>query len=194
MLQIKARAARLAFAALAAVSFTNVAVSSNAVAAESATSIAAEAAPNAAETGKSAELQSASTKAATSPKSAKTAANSKFAFKTFVGNVGGQDAVDACTGGLTKMPEVGNYLTQIDGKSKTYLPIHNECGGRPILTLEEGQKVMIDGMGKYQVVATRDIVRGDKASALAGLPGTVLIQTCFDTGNQMRVVALMKIA
>jgi len=137
----------------------------------------------------------ATAKAAKPAKAAKAAEPaSKYAYKTYVANSGDQHQVDACTGGVTNMTAVTDYLTRVEGTSKLYLPIHNECGGRPILDLEVGEKVLIDGVGKYEVVALRNITRGAKASALAGLPGSILLQTCFDTGNQMRVVSLTKTA
>ena len=118
---------------------------------------------------------------------------SKYAYKTYVANAGTQAQVNACTGGVTNMTAVTDYLTKVEGKTKTYYPIHNECGGRPILSLKVGQTVLIDNVGKYKVVDTRDVARGAKASELVGMPGSALIQTCHDSGPMMRVVALAKI-
>ncbi|MDR2704092.1 MAG: hypothetical protein LBB58_07110 [Cellulomonadaceae bacterium] len=133
------------------------------------------------------------------PKTATTSAKkanltSKYAYKTHLANAGGQAAIDECTGGLTNMTAVTEYLSAVEGASKAYYPIHNECGGRPILSLKVGEKVLIENIGKFEVVATRNITRGEKATVLAGMPGSVLIQTCFDKGDEMRVVALAKAA
>ena len=109
---------------------------------------------------------------------------SAYDFESYIANSGGQDAVDECTGGLTDMTVVGDYI------GKAYYPIHNYCGGRPILELEVGATVYIAEVGEFTVVATHDVLRGDNADALAELPGTVLIQTCHDEGDGMRVAAL----
>ncbi|MDR2723074.1 MAG: SH3 domain-containing protein [Cellulomonadaceae bacterium] len=109
---------------------------------------------------------------------------SKYAWQTYVANVDSQAAVDACTGGLTYSPEVSKYA------GKAYYPIHNNCHGLPILSLKNGDKVFIDGVGAFVVVGSRDVTRGDGASALKGMPGTTLLQTCYTTGDKMRVVAL----
>lgn len=122
------------------------------------------------------------------------AAATEYALETYIANVGGQEQLNACTGGLTNMAAVSNYLTKVEGTPKLNLPIHNECGGQPILGLEEGDKVLIDGLGEFEVVAERTVLRGGTAKDLIGLPGSVLLQTCHDTGNEMRVVALEPIA
>jgi len=118
------------------------------------------------------------------PASTLTTAEGSYHFATRIVNEGEQDAVDLCEGGLTKMNSVSDYL------GKDYFPIHNECGGAPILELETGHTVHIEGLGAFTVVATLDVMRGDDASVIADLPGEILIQTCHNTGNGMRVVAL----
>lgn len=70
---------------------------------------------------------------------------SAYDFSTYIANVGGQDQIDACTGGLTKMVDVSKYM------GRDYYPIHNECGGSPILNLVDGNTVHIDGLGDYTV-------------------------------------------
>ena len=109
---------------------------------------------------------------------------SKYAFQSYVANVDSQEAVDACTGGLTYSPDISKIL------GKEYYPIHNYCGGMPILALTTGNKVNIEGVGTYTVVDTRDVVRGDTTAVLAGIKGTVLLQTCYPNSTKMRVVGL----
>jgi len=109
----------------------------------------------------------------------------EFDWATYIANTGGQDAVDECAGGLTDMSEVAHLRT-----NQAYYPIHNQCGGDPILDLELDDEVFIAERGKFTVVDTRDVERGDTTAALAGLPGSILVQTCYDTGTLMRVVAL----
>lgn len=108
---------------------------------------------------------------------------SDYAFDTYVANTGEQDAVDACAGGVTYMPSVAEYV------GKAYYPIHNYCGGTPILSLEDGDQVRIDGV-TYTVVDSIDVQRGDDADAILDLPGEALLQTCYENSNAMRVVAI----
>lgn len=111
----------------------------------------------------------------------------EYDWITFVANRGGQEAVDACLGGLTDM----TAQAQLTNKGYLgYFPIHNHCGGEPILNLETGDHVFIRGYGAFQVVGLRDVEQGDTTRALAGLPGVILLQTCHETGTEMRVVAL----
>jgi len=109
--------------------------------------------------------------------------DSDYAFDTYVANTGEQDAVDACAGGVTYMPSVAEYV------GKAYYPIHNYCGGTPILSLENGDQVRIDDV-TYTVVGSVDVQRGDDATAITNLPGTALLQTCYENSNAMRVVAI----
>ncbi|MCL1799803.1 MAG: hypothetical protein FWG25_00345 [Promicromonosporaceae bacterium] len=111
-------------------------------------------------------------------------ADIEISYYTFVANSGTQAEVNACTGGLTYFPSVSEYL------GRAYYPIHNECGGRPILKLVVDDYVFIADVGIYQVVAIQDVSRGDTASALVDMPGQIFLQTCHDTGNKMRVVSL----
>jgi len=122
------------------------------------------------------------------------AAESTYALETYIANTGGQEQVNECAGGLTNLTAVSDYLTRVEGSPKINLPIHNECGGRPILELQDGDLVLIENLGEFVVVADRTVERGGDADDLLGLPGTVLLQTCHDSGNQMRVVALAAVA
>jgi len=114
----------------------------------------------------------------------RTAKVSAYDFATHIANEGGQDQIDACTGGLTKMLSVSEYM------GKDYYPIHNECGGAPILDLAEGHTVHIAELGEFIVVETLDVMRGDDASIIKDMAGEILLQTCHNTGAGMRVVAL----
>ena len=109
---------------------------------------------------------------------------SKFAFQSYVANVDSQEAVDACTGGLTYSPEISNIL------GKSYYPIHNYCGGMPILELKNGDLVNVQDVGVFKVVEARDVTRGDTTSVLAGIKGQILLQTCYPNSTKMRVVGL----
>ena len=110
--------------------------------------------------------------------------NSAVEFTTRVANIGGQNEIDECTGGLTEMETVSEYL------GRPYYPIHYECGGAQILNLKEGEQVHIDDVGDYLVLTTTDINRGDTAAALKDFPGEAILQTCHPTGPKMRVVTL----
>jgi hypothetical protein len=102
-------------------------------------------------------------------------------WRTTVVNAGGQDAVDACAGGLTR------WYENVDGKP--YYPIHRGCGGTPILGLHLGDLVRIDG-ATWTVTDARDVAKGSHYSAASGLNGQILLQTCYRDDSTMRIVAL----
>lgn len=110
-----------------------------------------------------------------------------YDFVTHVVNRGEQDAVDACAGGVTYMPSVAKYV------HKPYYPIHNYCGGTPILSLDEGDLVLIDGV-EYQVVDSLDVKRGDNATVIMDIDGDALLQTCYPNSSAMRVVGIEAVA
>lgn len=106
------------------------------------------------------------------------------AWSTRVANSGGQGAIDACPGGLTR-------YTPFDVNGRPYYPIHVGCGGAPILSLRLGQHVSIDGV-VYTVVASRDVRQGASTDALAGLGGDAYLQTCYRGSDLMRVVGVSR--
>jgi len=114
------------------------------------------------------------------------------AVKTKVVNVGGQEAIDVCMGGLTHMESITRILGQM------YLPIENACGGEPLLALEIGQIISIVGIGDLAVVDLRDVAQGSSTAAVRGISGSYLLQTCHsansDTSNLMRVIGLELVA
>ncbi|WP_251153818.1 hypothetical protein [Cellulosimicrobium sp. Marseille-Q4280] len=115
-------------------------------------------------------------------------APSGVAWSTRIVNSGGQGAVDACAGGVTR------WSSNIEGKA--YLPIHEHCGGSPILSLGMGQMVAISGGGLdgvYQVVDSRNVAKGDSVTAAYGIGGSVLLQTCYVNSNLMRIVGVVKV-
>lgn len=109
---------------------------------------------------------------------------SRFAFESYVANSDSQEAVDSCTGGLTYSPDISKIL------GKSYYPIHNFCGGMPILELKNGNKVDIRKIGTFVVVDSRDVSRGDTTGVLKGIKGQILLQTCYPNSTKMRVVGL----
>jgi hypothetical protein len=125
--------------------------------------------------------------AATGVPLALTHGGAPVSYVTYIANTGDQHTVDECAGGLTYFTEIAEFL------GKPYYPIHNECGGRPILKLKPGDLVSIHQIGVYEVIATLDVFRGDTAFELLELPGEVFLQTCFDFGDQMRVVGLIAV-
>lgn len=103
------------------------------------------------------------------------------AWQVTVVNSGGQDAVNACAGGLTR------WFENVDGKP--YYPIHRGCGGTPILSLHLGDRVLVDGT-PWLVTDSRDVARGATYADAAGLNGQILVQTCYGDPSVMRIVAL----
>jgi len=111
----------------------------------------------------------------------------KYAWSTYVANVDAQAAVDTCAGGLTYSPSVSKVLGQ------KYYPIHNRCNGLPILSLKNGDLVHIAELGDYRVVDSRNVKQGDTTAALKGLKGDSVLQTCYQSGDTMRVVGIQKV-
>lgn len=107
-----------------------------------------------------------------------------YAWSTFVANVDSQAAIDSCAGGLTYSPEISDIL------GKPYYPIHNYCKGLPILDLQIGDLVHIEDVGDFKVVGAQDVNKGDTTSDIASLPGSAILQTCYEKGNKMRVVGI----
>ena len=115
------------------------------------------------------------------PAPPKPAAGPTIAWSTTVVDTGGQDAVNRCLGGLT------HWFEDVDGKP--YYPIHRACGGMPILALRLGDRVRIDGT-VWVVTDRRDVPKGSRYDAAAGLNGQILVQTCLRDDATMRIVAL----
>jgi len=109
---------------------------------------------------------------------------SDYAWTTFVANVDSQEAIDACEGGLTYSPEISDIL------GKPYYPIHNFCKGLPILDLQVGDLVYIEDVGDFRVVGAQDVTKGDTTAAIMDLPGSAVLQTCYEIGDKMRVVGI----
>lgn len=103
------------------------------------------------------------------------------AWRVTIVNSGGQEAVNACAGGLTR------WFENVDGKP--YYPIHRGCGGTPILSLHLGDRVLVDGT-PWLVTDSRDVARGATYAEAAGLDGQILVQTCYPDPSVMRIVAL----
>ena len=113
-----------------------------------------------------------------------TGGSKRVVWSVRVTNSGGQRAIDACTGGLTR------WTYKVNGKP--YYAIHRHCGGKPILSLKKGQVIKISGK-KYKVVSSRNIKKGARASVLRGLPGSRYLQTCYYRSKWMRVVGVKRL-
>lgn len=110
----------------------------------------------------------------------------KVVWSTFVANAGGQRAVNACSGGLTR-------FTAATLPGKTYYAIHRGCGGAPILSLKHGHRVHIRGVGTFRVIDSGVGWGGAPISSIAHVKGSVLLQTCFPNGGgKARVVGLAR--
>lgn len=105
----------------------------------------------------------------------------KVVWSVKVKNRGGQRAIDACRGGLTRWGTV---------YGKAYYAIHVHCGGAPILRLKKGDIIKIDGR-KKRVVSSRVVRKGAKVTAVHGMKGSALLQTCYRKSNKMRVVGVV---
>ena len=109
-----------------------------------------------------------------------------YKWTTYVSNSNGQETVDQCAGGLT----AASAFTKAMGG--TYYAIHNYCNGLPILSLLNGDLVLIQGVGVYRVIDSIDVSTSAKLSDLGGLTrGDIYLQTCYSSSPQMRVVSLV---
>lgn len=72
---------------------------------------------------------------------------------------------------------------------------HNYCGGDIVLDLQPGDRVYLVGQGldgAYRVDASRDGYPGQPADeATAGLTASVILQTCYWTSGDVRLLALV---
>jgi hypothetical protein len=106
-------------------------------------------------------------------------------FETFIGTTVADGITIGCDGGLTHNIGVSEYL------GAKYLPIHNYCGGFPILDLRIGDSVIIAEVGEFAVVDFRSVPFGNiPATSLRGLAGEVILQTSYRDNSAMRAVGL----
>jgi hypothetical protein len=109
-------------------------------------------------------------------------------FETFISNTVDEGAEAPCDGGLTHNLAVSEFL------GAKYLPIHNHCGGFPILDLRIGDTVTIRDVGEFEVTDFRSVPFGNiPATALVGLDGDAIIQTSYRDNSAMRAVALTRV-
>ena len=106
-----------------------------------------------------------------------------------IGAFGWQAELDACQWVL------------LDMVASVPLPIvaaHNYCGGGIVLEMQPGDTVTLSGYGydgTYVVTGSRDAWTGtDAASAVGGMDGDVVLQTCYwDDDGTERLVSLRRI-
>jgi hypothetical protein len=74
---------------------------------------------------------------------------------------------------------------------------HNNCGGDVVLELQPGDLVELSGEnldGRYLVIGSRDGRPGqDAGEATAGFGATVILQTCYFEGPNVRLVSLIQL-
>lgn len=74
---------------------------------------------------------------------------------------------------------------------------HLECGGDVVLAMRTGDRVVLTGEGldgEYAVAEDRTARPGDDAKvATAGMAAGVILQTCFPSGGDVRLVALLPV-
>lgn len=104
-------------------------------------------------------------------------------YSIAVANSGGEEALDACTGGFTKMDQDGM-------EGKTIIAAHNNCGGDILLPIVVGDQVVIEGQGTYRVAETRDTEKSIYPSAIVDMKGEILVQTCYYGVQKMKFLAL----
>ncbi|WP_127819166.1 hypothetical protein [Microbacterium sp. CPCC 204701] len=84
------------------------------------------------------------------------------------------------------------------GASAPIVGAHNNCGGDVVLRMHPGDVVELTGEqldGRYTVAGSRDGRPGqDAAEATAGFGATVILQTCYFEGPDVRLVALIPLS
>lgn len=84
------------------------------------------------------------------------------------------------------------------GASAPIVGAHNNCGGELVLDVKSGDLVDLAGQnldGRYMAVGSRDGYPGqDAGEATAGFGATVILQTCYLEGPNVRLVALVRVA
>lgn len=98
---------------------------------------------------------------------------------------GGERELDACTGGFTEMVEYRGT-----GGPALY-SAHNTCEGDIILGWDIGQQFRVAGSETlYQVIEERRAMPYADTRVLAGMPGQLVLQTCFYGEEEMRFLAV----
>jgi hypothetical protein len=127
---------------------------------------------------------SSETSEASSPDNAPPATVDVRQYTIRVTNEGGEEAMDACSGGFTRM------LGYEGLEEKEMLSAHNNCGGDVILPIEVGDRVVIEGQGTYTVQETRDTGKTIYTDAVVDMNGSILVQTCYYQDQTMKFLAL----
>gem|GEM_PF-3028709 len=112
--------------------------------------------------------------------------SSDVAWRTTVANTGGAAEIDACVGGLTEYTPMSRDL----GVPSYHM--HSYCGGDPILTLQVGDVIEIDGV-RYRVASTHDFPIYSSTEVMDGLHADAFVQTCDLVAAQSRVLGLARL-
>lgn len=84
------------------------------------------------------------------------------------------------------------------GASAPIVGAHHHCGGDIVLAIEVGDPVDLSGQGldgRYVAIGSRDARPGqDAGEATTGMGAEVILQTCYPSGTEVRLVALARIA
>jgi len=104
-------------------------------------------------------------------------------WQVAVANSGGNEEVDACTGGLTSFTSVMRDL------GKQFYAIHSYCGGEPVLGLQPGDVVRIDQID-HEVLEVVDAPLAGSTQNIRDLPGDMFLYSSDLAAGTARVVAL----
>lgn len=106
-------------------------------------------------------------------------------WATTVTNSGGSDAVNACTGGLT------NFTAMSEDLGVPAYAIHSYCGGEPVLKLNVGEIIAIDGQ-QYRVASRNDFPLFGSTEVMHDLKADAFLQACDLAKGNSRVLGLVK--
>jgi hypothetical protein len=104
-------------------------------------------------------------------------------WHTSVVGFGEESVVNACGGGLVNFTRVSDEI------GSPYWVIHSYCGGEPVLTLDLGDAVVVDGTRYAVVSTTTGSLHGD-TSVLSDLHGTAFLQSCDTVDGTSVIVGL----
>lgn len=99
-------------------------------------------------------------------------------------NSGDSDAVNACTGGLTNFSAMTNDL------GVPVYAIHSYCGGEPVLKLNVGDQISIDGV-RYRVASRNDFPLFSSTEVMHNLKADAFLHTGDLAKGTSRVLGLV---
>ncbi len=106
-------------------------------------------------------------------------------WETTVVGEGEEELVDSCPGGLVDFTRITADV------GRPYYVMHSFCGGEPVLRLQPGDQLVIDGE-TWTAVAVHTFPLAGNASVIEGLEGDAFLHSCDIVGGQSVVVSIKR--